>query len=507
MSLPAILRTKPQATIDTMTVHTSILEPIINNQNICRFTLEKKGILDINSCVQISRVYERAGGVAFGGDVFCPVKPGAHSWIESATLRVGATAVATTDKYGHYATIKRLFKSAEERIRKDSIRVGSTTDGYEPSNLANGQVQPMNLLWGRGEDGQPRTNGIIHEGLRLTDATDGEKEAVVFAIKLSELFPMMRNVQLPLYLMAEPVSIEIRWSADTKTHSFVTSDDAAHQPTHAPVATTQIQFLADYLTYDDTKMGDLAQTAASEQGLTMPYNDIILTTATVPSAGAAVAQGTTAISQRVNREIGLAGRVVQNIIWADVPNDPAHWSLLPGTDASVWTQLNGVYVGRDMCAGSEFNLRINDREFFNRPVSNVSQKAYYLSQTEGVDLQVPTVEYSMDQCTNDAGEWTAALRAFAAGAVGTATPLGVQSMEGLAIIDNRITGLQHYEGVSLTSNPLTGTGTAIGQKPIMLNRTLRRGFCDAPQQTLETYIWAQVERLFVLQGGVVSLTE
>ena len=506
MSLPAILRTKPQATIDSMSVHTSILEPIINNQQICRFTLEKKGILDINSCVQVSRVYEAAGGMGYGGDVFCPVKAGAHSWIESATLRVGATAVATTDKYGHYANIKRLFKSAEERIRKDSIRVGSTTDGFEPANVANGQLQPMNLLWGRDENGVPKVNGIIHEELRITDEDQGEPDAVVFAIKLSELFPMMRNVQLPLYLMAEPVSIEIRWASDEKNHSFVTSDLAANQPQHAPIATTQIQFLADYLTYDDTKMGDLAQIAASEQGLTMPYNDIVLTTATVPSAGAAVVAGGAAIKQTVNREIGLAGRVVQNIVWADVPNSTNHWSLLPGTDAAAWTDLNGLYVGRDMCAGSEFNLRINDREFFNRPVSNVAQKAYYLQQTEGVDIQLPSCEYSMDQCTAD-GEWKEALRAFKDGAVGATVPKGVQSMEGYAIIDNRFTGLQHYEGVSLTSNPLTGTGTAIGQKPIMLNRTINRGFCDAPQQSLETYIWAQVERLFVLQGGIVSLTE
>ena len=507
MSLPAILRTKPQATIDSMTVNTSILEPIINNQNICRFTLEKKGILDINSCVQISRVYQRAGGNAYGGDVFCPAKAGAHSWIESATLRVGATAVATTDQYGHFAGIKRLFKSAEERIRKDSIRVGSLTDGFEPSNLASGALQPMNLLWGREEHGFPKSNGIIHEELKLTDQDEGEDIAVVFAVKLSELFPMMRNVQLPLYLMAEPVSIEIRWQQDSLNYSFVTSDLAADKPAHAPIATTQIQFLADYLTYNDTKMGELAEMAASEQGLTMPYLDTILTTSTIPSAGGAVAQGNAALSQRVNREIGLAGRVVQNIIWADVPNSANHWSLDPNTDAAVWTNLNGVYVGRDMCAGSEFNLRINDREFFNRPVSNVAQKAYYLQQTEGVDIQLPSCEYSMDQCTNEAGEWTTALRAFANGVEGTTVPQGAQTMEGYAIVDNRFTGLQHFEGVSLTSNPLTGAGTAIGQKPIMLNRTLNRGYSDAPQQSLETYIWAQVERLFVLQGGVVSLTE
>lgn len=505
MSLPAILRTKPQATIDTMTVHTSILEPIINNQNICRFTLEKKGILDINSCVQISRVYEQDGG-AFEGDVFCPVKAGAHSWIDSATLRVGATAVATTDKYGHYSGIKRLFKSAEERIRKDSIRVGSLTDGFEPDNYATGGLQPMNLLWGREEHGFPKANGLIHEELKITDADEGEEDAVVFAIKLSELFPMMRNVQLPLYLMAEPVSIEIRWTQDTKNYSFVTSDLAANQPVHCPVATTQIQFLADYLTYNDTKMGELAEMAASEQGLTMPYLDTILTTSTIPSAGGAVAQGAAALSQRVNREIGLAGRVVQNIIWADVPNSNLHWSLDPANHPAAWTQLNGVYVGRDMAAGSEFNLRINDREFFNRPVSNVAQKAYYLQQTEGVDIQLPSCEYSMDQCSVD-GEWRAALRAFPDGGQGTTAPTGKQAMEGLGICDNRLTGLQHFEGVSLTSNPLTGTGTAIGQKPIMLNRTLNRGYSDAPQQSLETYIWAQVERLFVLQGGVVSLTE
>lgn len=59
MSLPDILKVKPMNTVDTMSIHTSILEPIVCNQNVCRFTLERRGILDVNSVLQVGAVFQK----------------------------------------------------------------------------------------------------------------------------------------------------------------------------------------------------------------------------------------------------------------------------------------------------------------------------------------------------------------------------------------------------------------------------------------------------------------
>jgi len=484
MSLPDILKTKPMATVDTMSIHTSILEPVVCTQHVCRFTLEKRGILDINSAIQVGVVRPRDATYP-DTQIFPPIRTGGASFIESATLRIGATAVATTNSFGRYHTMMRQFKSAEERIRKSGVLEG-TVDGLEPSNTEDGGLQPMNGSWGRTPQGIPNTDSPS----QLTNLIKPlEEETAVFAIKLSDLFPMMRSVQLPLYLIQEPVSIEIQWSPGDEYTSWVQSDVAANAVAagSSRIATTQVKFLADYLTYTDDRMAQMAAVVMSESGLQMGYNDLVLTTTTAPGA-AAPGGGAAPTVQSVNREIGLSSRTVKNIMWAD---------YLTGVDATDG-QLLGVYRSTATSKPSEYNLRINDRELFNRPVVNESTKANYLAQIEGVELQVASCEYSFDQITDHSA--LAAPRTFRA--FGT-----TQSYALNGISDANFSGHQHYCGVDLVTNPLTGAGTQVGQKPILLQRTLYRGAEDSPANQIITFVWGKVERQFILKNGNVSVTE
>jgi len=484
MSLPDILKTKPMATIDTMSIHTSILEPVVCTQQVCRFTLEKRGILDINSAVQVGVIRPR-DATHGNTDIFPPIRTGGASFIESATLRIGATAVATTNSFGRYHTMMRQFKSAEERIRKSGVLEG-TVDGLEPSNTEDGGLQTMNGSWGRDAAGLPNLNSLAHETNLIKD---NEEDTAVFAIKLSDLFPMMRSVQLPLYLIQEPVSIEIQWSPGDEYTSWVQGDVVANPVAAGPskIATTQVKFLADYLTYTDDRMAQMAAVVMSESGLQMAYNDLVLTTTTAPGTNAP-GGGAAPTVQSVNREIGLSSRTVKNIMWAD---------YLTGVDATQG-QLLGVYRSTATSKPSEYNLRINDRELFNRPVVNEATKANYLAQIEGVELQVASCEYSFDQITEHSS--IAAPRTFKAFG-------DTQSYALNGITDNNLSGHQHYCGVDLVTNPLTGAGTQVGQKPILLQRTLYRSAADSPANQVITFVWGKVERQFILKNGNVSVTE
>ncbi len=485
MSLPDILKTKPMATIDTMSIHTSILEPVVCTQQVCRFTLEKRGILDINSAVQVAVIRPR-DVTKPDTEYFPPIRTGGASFIESATLRIGATAVATTNSFGRYHTMMRQFKSAEERIRKSGVLEG-TVDGLEPSNVEDGGLQTMNGAWGRDATGLPNTNSEPQLTHLIEDNEDG---TAVFAIKLSDLFPMMRSVQLPLYLIQEPVSIEIQWSDGSEYTSWLQSDVAANPVVagvKATIATTQVKFLADYLTYTDDRMAQMAAVVMSESGLQMGYNDLVLTTTTAPAA-AVPGGGAAPTVQSVNREIGLSSRTVKNIMWAD---------YLTGVDATDG-QLLGIYRSTAQSKASEYNLRINDRELFNRPVINEATKANYLAQIEGVELQVASCEYSFDQITDHSS--IAAPRTFKAFG-------DTQSYAINTISDANFSGHQHYCGVDLVTNPLTGAGTQVGQKPILLQRTLYRSAADSPANQIITFVWGKVERQFILKNGNVSVTE
>ena len=490
MSLPDILKVKPMATVDTMTIHTSILEPVVCNQNVCRFTLERRGILDINSAVQVGAVYapDPADGPRL---TFPPIRTGGHALVKTATLRIGATAIATTDQYGHYETMMRQFKAVEERVRKDGVLSGCI-DGLEPSNLEDGSLQPMNLGWGRqpNANGEPTTTAVVPKANLYSRKAQGENTTAVFAIKLSQLFPMMRSVQLPLYLIQEPVSIEIQWAdGSVFGETYVTSRDNPLTPMAGKVeiATTQVKFLADYLTYSDDRMSEMAAQVMSEDGLQMPYNDIITTTAAT-TAIAHPGAGAGPIRTDLNTEIGLSSRVVKNIMWADrvlAPND--------GREV-----LLGQYRADAYCQPDEFNFRINDRLLFNRPVVNEAQKNNYLAQVEGVEIQVASCEYSLDQNVDHSTVTKQiTLPSFS----------GAQFIEGVDVTQVAMGGHQHWCGVDLVTNPLVGSGTQIGQKPVSLQRTIYRGLGDENNQARQTLIWSKVERQFVLKSGVVSVTE
>lgn len=491
MSLPEILKVKPMNTVDTMSIHTSILEPVVCNQNVARFQIERRGILDINSAIQVGAVFQKNAG---DGDIyhFPPMRTGGHAFIKTATLRIGATAIATTDEYGHYHTMMRQFKSVEERCRKEGVLSGCV-DGLEPSNLEDGGLQPMNLGWGRTVTGIPETNAVMSETNQIasTDTTAGSPEEVtaVFAIKLSDLFPMMRSVQLPLYLIQEPVSLEIQWSEKDLGVSYIRNNPggAPSNTSGLRIATTQVKFLADHLTYSDDRMAEMGAQVMSEDGLQMPYNDLILTS-TATSQTAAPGAGGPPVRTDVNREIGLSSRVVKNIMWSDRV-------LAPADDRE---QLLGIYRSDAYCQPDQFNLRINDRLMFNRPVENESQKANYLSQVEGVELQVTSAEYSLDQnVEHNTTTKEITLPSFS----------GAQTVQAIPISQQTLGGHSHYCGVDLITNPLVGSGTLIGQKPVTLERTIFRGLGDENNKARETLIWAKVERQFVLKSGVVSVTE
>ena len=260
----------------------------------------------------------------------------------------------------------RQFKAVEERVRKDGILSGCI-DGLEPSNKENGSLQPMNIGWGRNLLGHPENNGIFPEANDIvsTDTTVGSPEDVtaVFAVKLSELFPMARSLQLPLYLIQEPVSIEIEWADKDQGVSYITEEIGGTSNTSGlRIATTQVKFLADYLTYSDDRMAEMGAQVMSEDGHQMPYNDLNLYS-TQTSAIAPPGAGGPPVRTDVNREIGLSSRVVKNIMWSDRVTAP--------TDSRE--SLLGIYRSDAYCQPDEFNLRINDRLMFNRPVQNESQ--------------------------------------------------------------------------------------------------------------------------------------
>lgn len=459
--LPDILDIKPMPVVESMNVETNQLDPVIINQSFCRFVLEKKGILDVGSVVTLSVHPVTAGD----SKAFLPTKTGIHSLIKKAVLKAGTKVISQVDDYGHYITMKRAFRTNEEKEMKDLVKVGSS-DTLMPSIQGDGKYAMKAC------DYATATAAASYPALALRTS---QTECPVFSIRISELFPMMRNIQLPLYLIDEHISIELTFNTQgaAQTGIIANFDQAYVGDTSITVGTANVKFLADYLTYSSARMDATAQKVMSATGLVMPYEDIILTTASVPAANPAPT-GTDVVKQTISRDLGLSSKVVRSLL--------VH-------DHAVADALQGNYSSDAHRVSDEYNFRINDQRVYARDIVLESRKMDQLSQLFGSQINCSGGEYSFDALTNKQSP---------------EHPINNQVFSASTFFGHPMTALAgkcHYEGVDLSKTPLNiaGAGTQIGQKPIECLKTVFRTALDNNVRTLRFF--ATVERALSLKSG------
>lgn len=474
--LPDVLNVKPLNAIETMNIETNQLDPIVINQNLCRFVLERKGILDVGSVITMSVHPTDAAG---DKKCFLPIKTGCHSLVKKALLKVGTKVLATSDMYGTHQTIRRAFKTNEEKSQKDFVKNG-THDVFEPDNAGTGKYQMKDVIYNAAG-----TAATVEPSVQITVS---ETECPVFSIRLSDLFPMMRSVQLPLYLMNEPVSIELTWNSQidgaASLGKMLCFQEGYAGTTGAKIGLDNVRFLADYLTYEDERMSQTAQLVNSATGLAMPYEDLIVTNTNVPAVAPAPT-GNNVTTQHITRDLGLSGRNVRQILLHDRPQ-------IVGAVTS--NELLGQYNSSAFNVPDAYNWRINDNTIYSREVRLEARKANQLSHCFGTPINCLAAEYSTDPLTN---------KQLPNQPINNDV-LSDSTFEGQAM--DTASGQMHFEGVDLSTSPLNipNTGLRVGQKPVEHLRTIYRTLQNNTPRVL-TY-FSTVERTFVLRNGLLSVS-
>ena len=470
LSLPSVLKIQPMSTIQSMNIETNQLDPVVINQSFARFVMERKGILDVGSTFTFSvHPTDPTGNNA----CFLPVKTGIHSLIKRAVLKVGTKIIATTDDYAYYQTIKRAFKTNEEKSQKDLVKVGSC-DVMEPNNQGTGLYQMKSVVY------STAGTGLIDPSVRLTTS---ETECPIFSIKLSELFPMMKNIQLPLYLLADNVSVELSFTQQPAgtTGKIALFSNGYAGGTGIKVGTENCKFLADYLTYENERMDQTARLVMSDTGLVLPYEDIQLTSSNIPPI-VPNPVGTNVVAQQVNRDLGLSGRNVRSILVHDHKN--------------ITNPLVGVYSADAYDVPDAYNWRINDKLVYSRDVINEARKSNQLSEVFSTNINCLNAEYSVDVLTDKLQPHQPKNQNL----VINNTTQGVDQQE--------VQGTCHFEGVDLSVSPLNipGAGMKVGQKPIEHLRTIYRTASPGENDARELRYFALVERLLTIKGGQVFVS-
>lgn len=357
----------------TMEVDTEVLDPVVNNQNFCRFVVPNKGIL--HSFSKITLCVNTNVNATF------PTNIGVHSLIQRATLRVGTAVVAEIDDFNHYMGYKSIFIHNPINYERET---------YTTSRIMNLDMYPKNntaapsLVNGSGY-------ALFTKMANAVDFTDGESadlqpqhelivaNAPVFSVALADLFPMLKEHQLPLYLIQEQISIELHFQSAASLGRCVFN--AATGETTGTIHTidlTETKLVADYLYYTD---GDI-MARFQEQNKTTPisydYPDYRLNKRTYTDAQ--LQAGSTL-------DIGGAGRVVRKIITAlqAVVADPDNQLTNNYSSYAPATSNNNTQILTTNCV-------FNDQRLYPVDRTNPSVHYYDLMRAE---MNIPNISRAM----------------------------------------------------------------------------------------------------------------
>jgi hypothetical protein len=490
MSIPEALMTRPMATVCSMNIDTRVLEPIVITDDFCRFVLPPIGILDTGSAISFVLTNPGTGG-------FLPIKTGIHALIRRAVLRIGTKVVARSDDYPQYATIRRSFKTMEEKRMKDAIKSG-TLDCVGPDQRQNDGLQLADVVYDN-TDAEVAETGRTGTPLSQSTLTNDAAHGPMYSIRISELFPMMRNVQLPLYLISSeaPASIELTFNTQptgVPSEGTLACFPAGTADTSVILHKPSVKFLADFLTYDDNRMDALAKQVMSSQGMLIPYEDLIVTN-TAFEAGADTAEP---LRRTLTRELGLAGQRIRSIVMHAHRAAPAN-------------RLLGKYSSDAYRVADAFNTRVNDAPVFMRPMQSETQKQHQLALVFGTNLSITNAEYSLDCATNKAlPTHPINYNPFLGMDVGdpndAQADANFASTLGTGNFQTQLLGSQHYIGIDFNTTPLNqpNNGVQVGQKPVTMTHEITTSSLDRAAREVRYY--STVERTMLLQGGQVTVS-
>ncbi len=386
-NVPDLLRVSPMETSTATDVETSMLDPVVITDSFCRFTLLNKGILHSHSKITLALTAPDVNSR------FYPLNIGVASLIQRAALKVGTKTLQEIDGYNFLTAYKSLFISNEHQVEREQVQSGKQINHdfrYSDATATQGGVRNDTRAFTYGLNNGKDYNRFSDVG--IDDATPNGavfdwadiNANPVFQIALSDLFPMLKATQLPLYMMKEQVSIELTWEPTSSTEKgrLCSADGTAFAS--PSIDQSQVKFIADYIYYDQDIMD---QFAAQNRVININHMDYRHSKVSVSAVTAASLQ---------IRNLGGANRIVTKVITGIQASE--------ALDSSLLNQYHAMCCETDYARGETsgsngvqtMNIKYNDHFLFPIDVTNPARHFHNTAQAEGMVPFVTREEYSAE---------------------------------------------------------------------------------------------------------------
>ncbi len=371
-SIPNFLMLKQIPVNYIQQVETDLLEPVVFSQGgatsdgFCRFVLQNKGFLSSHS--KIFMALKPAAGITDG--YFAP-HLGVGQVVKKAVLKIGNKQINEIDSWAGLFGVKSSLITNENNLEREQYLTG---------RYLNHDFKYVDGSKARAT-GYSLDNGVSFTGANLKQPTwatmDGSiaDQCPSYSIDLSDLFPFLKVHQLPLYMITEPITIELTFQPTTKHRLQIPS--GTDTDLEVDIVRDQLKFCADYIYYGATD--EMDRFAQANGDLSFSFVDYRVVEASTTTAG---------LTSGVIRNLGMANRIVPRIIVTTSKTNENEETILGQYNArSPLVNASGVQ------GGFKYNVRYNDRFEFTSDVDNTARMFSIFTDSESVPF-ITRDEYS-----------------------------------------------------------------------------------------------------------------
>ena len=371
------------------------------------------------------------------------------------------------------------------------MKLGSA-HGFNIAN--NGKVQTQPGV----SNGTNSVSKLLTREVGSFSLTPADNMSFECTLLLSDVFPALKHLQIPIRHLKDDMRIEIDWETSFD-ETMLLACEANDVIDNFNVSINNPLLYLDYLTYNEEVEAGLAM--ASQQGITIPYREISLIQKQLPEI----------VNPSSSQDIllGFQGKLLMKIYVSHKFKD----TILGNARGASYARFNGR-CRSDMGMNFKYNLIINDLHIHDAKVDTASQQYSFLSMT----AENPIYAYpnSMDfnarfntaVAATDITDGTYRLANAEVVAIGGNNTLtDIQARDGIA-------GTQAFIGFDLSKYGTEGglnpanAGYRVGSTPIILNIE-QDGGANTTRQGAVKQVDVICESIKILQirNGMVDTTE
>jgi hypothetical protein len=356
-------------------IETDLLEPVVFNQGsstqdgFCRFTLQNKGFLHSHSKLFMS--VEAGTGVNSG---FFNPHTGVGQVIKKAVLKIGNKTLNEVTQWNALFGAKSTLIKNENNVEREFYTTGRFMNhGFRYNAGSDTRADLYGL-----DNGYEYTGTDLRIPKWAEMDVDEKASSPTFSIDLSDLFPFLKVNQLPLYMINEPINIELTFFPTAGDRIQVDNDGGDATGSESLIRRSDLKFCADYVFYNGA--GDeMERFKNANQDMSFSFVDYRLIETTVSQ---------TNLSSGIIRNLGMANRMVPRVITALANTALDEVYILPASSNAIAPLLTAGVPG-----AIKYNIRYNDRFEFSSDVDNTARLFSILTDSEGVPF-ITREEYS-----------------------------------------------------------------------------------------------------------------